>query len=220
MRADPAVLDLPADLAAADEPPGHGFTVLRRHAGRLAVWTRSSGGVSAGAWVESETMSADRAWQLLTVVERRVLIGVDQVEDLSALAVLTNAAGHPPVDPTAVPWLDVFTGFTAVRELRVLITAEGGRPPAYKKLCPELPDDVPAALRDLGLTPPSPPEPSAAAALGVTWLLMAAIAAWQDTETSRVRRRALDGLGGKSVRLLPPAWVECLRQAENLTFRL
>lgn len=165
-------------------------------------------------------MSADRARQLLTVVERRVLIGIDRAEDLSALAVLTNTAGHPPLDPTAVPWLDVFTGFTAVRELRMLISAEDGRPPAYKKVCPELPDDVSGAVRELGLTPPSPPEPSAAAALEVIWLMMAAIAAWQDTETSRVRRRALDGLGGGSVRLLPPAWVECLRQAENLTFRL
>ncbi len=196
----------------------HGHAVIVCMDDRLALWTIAPSGQRTGAWIEDVGMNLDRAKQLLTLLERRVLVGSDRQADVCAAKTLADAAEVSL--PTALTdvWLDVFEAIDEVVETRRELASAGaatkGKPPTYDIDLGGLPRDVNGALSRLQLTNPGrDAEPTASAALATCRLLEATVQAWQETESARLRRKALHQFGGAAVRPLPPRWLSKLRQA-------
>lgn len=100
------------------------------------------------------------------------------------------------------------------RELASAGAGTKGKPPTYHVDLDDLPRDTDGALGRLQLSNPGRgAEPAASTALATCRLLEAAVHAWQETESARLRRKALHQFGGAAVRPLPPRWLSKLRQA-------
>lgn len=195
-----------------------GHTVLVRQDDRLALWTVAPSGQRTGAWVVETGLTRDRARQLLTLLERRVLAGSDRQADVAAAETMAGAAGVALPTALTDAWLDVFEAIEEVAETRRELASAGARakskPPVYRFDLADLPPDIDGALGRLRLTNPGMgAEPAAAAALATCRLLEAAVQAWQETESARLRRKVMHQFGGAAVRPLPPRWLSKLRQA-------
>jgi hypothetical protein len=208
------IQDVAGDVVAG----AHGHAVVVRMDDRLALWTVAPGGQRTGAWVEDVGMDPNRAKQLLTLLERRAPVGADRGADAGAAKTLADAAGVTLPTALTNAWLDIFEAIDEVveirRELALAAVATKGKPPTYDVDLDGLPRDVTGALGRLQLSNPGlGAEPAASAALATCRLLEAAVQAWQETESARLRRKALHQFGGRAVRPLPPRWLSKLRQA-------
>ena len=189
-----------------------GHVVFGRADDRLALWTVAPSGQRTGAWVEDTKLRRERAAQLLTLVEGRVVTGVDQQADLDAVQLLADAAKVALPAGLGATWLDLFDALGEVAEVRR--QAAKTKPPAYRFPLDGVPPNVAAALRHLKVAAPvTGAEPAAAEVLAKCWLLEAAVQAWRETEVARLRRKGLHQLGGPTARPLPPRWLGRLQKA-------
>lgn len=194
-----------------------GHVVFGRAADTFALWTVAPSGQRTGAWVEHINLGRDRAAQLLTVVERRVIAGIDRSADLDVLRLLADAADVEVPDSLADCWLDLFDAADEIQQVRQQLTEaqpSKTKPPEYRFQLTDLPRIVDAALQQLQVVAPRGGGGQAAdQALAQCYLLGALVEAWQETERARLRRKALHHLGGPTPRPLPERWLARLTQA-------
>lgn len=196
-----------------------GFAVLGHAVGELAVWGLAISGERGWAAVEYGDVTPDRARALLSVIERRALVGIDRDADLEAIRRLAAVANIAVPSEVEASWLGVLEMFGDVAEVRASIAAAGGHL-SYNRSLPDAGGDVEQVLADLRLVPPRPESATACQALAVCVLISAAVGAWDDTEIARVRRSSLHGVGGPRARAVPDRWFSALTRAYSTTFEL
>lgn len=199
-----------------------GFVIVTSADARSAVWTLSPTGEPVGAWVfDKADIDRRQALELVSVMERRVLLTVPATRDETEGVVADLAASASRVAPKSwlAAGLDLAAAPGDIQSVRDQLTTavadqrrNTGSRLAELLFSYDVPETthlrtLPALMSAANARPISAPTAAASIALDTSRYFKTLMRVWNDTEVARLRRKYLRPLGGPESRPLPEAWM-------------